>query len=140
MITMITTAPEAYDYQSVQTLAFAKGKDGKTVRLIQVIDQKRFESHQLPRYESGFHTVFPAKSEKAEAVVGDTTALIKRGRVVLELREAHNRLSASVKHLNRATALTQSNGISLEDCPHQDVIDAAEALELTITTLQGEGI
>ena len=47
-----TTAPEAYDYQYVRTLATAV-IDGTSWRKITVSDLKRFNTFQVGRYGSG---------------------------------------------------------------------------------------
>ena len=132
MITRFTSAPDAYDYPSVRTLAHAKDKEGASYRLIQVLDQKKFEEFQVPRYESGFYSTVIPTSHEAKARFGGEEVIaghLRRGRIVLEMMEAKNRLDAAVKHLDRAAAMALDMGLRLDEAyPHQDVMDATESL------------
>ena len=63
-----TTAPEAYDYGYVTTVATGiRSKIGRKLwRLIKSVDAARFESFQSPRYASGFHGCVQAESRDAQ--------------------------------------------------------------------------
>ena len=61
-----TTAPEAYDYSYVATVARAEDECAAW-RLLAVSDRLRFESCQEPRYHSGLHPCVEADTEEALA-------------------------------------------------------------------------
>ncbi len=65
-----TTAPEAYDYSYVKTVATLPSCSW---RLIEVSDEARFERFQTPRYLSGFNGVVKADTVEAERLGLPTT-------------------------------------------------------------------
>ena len=59
----ITSAPEAYDYWYVTTVATVPDRYGKEARIVESTDAYRFEHYQKPRYHSGLHYCWPLDSE-----------------------------------------------------------------------------
>jgi hypothetical protein len=58
-----TTASKSYDYgYTVNTGQTAKSITGATWRLVTTTDDARFQSHQIPRYQSGLSGIVPANS------------------------------------------------------------------------------
>ena len=60
-----TNADPNYDYGYVETKGEALDKYGKGWRLIAVYDDKRFESFQVPRYQSGLRQAHPVGGKEA---------------------------------------------------------------------------
>ncbi len=58
-----TNAPEAYDYSYVKTVATLPTCSW---RLIEVMDEMRFERFQTPRYLSGWNGIVEADSTEAK--------------------------------------------------------------------------
>lgn len=61
-----TAAPKSYDYgYTVDTGRKSKSVTGATWRLVTTTDEVRFQSHQIPRYQSGMKGIVVANSSDA---------------------------------------------------------------------------
>jgi hypothetical protein len=61
-----TNAPEAYDYDYVETIGRGTDRYGKPWRMILVTDLERFRNFQVPRYGSGLKQAYQFGSEDAK--------------------------------------------------------------------------